>query len=158
MKHPNQLALQVKKKNLAGQIHRFSRMLSGLSEHRWAADGYPEVRSSHVQLLSNLDPAGTRNTVLAQRANITKQTMGRLVKELAQSGYVSIHPDKTDSRAQQVQLTGRGQAFLTYLATTLADLEHVFTQVVGTDKLSEFTDTLQTLLAFVEERRQQVGL
>lgn len=152
------LADQVQQKYIAGHVHRFSRTLSALSEHRWAADGYPEVRSGHVQLLSNLDPAGTRNTVLAQRANITKQTMGRLVKELAESGYVSIHPDKTDNRAQQVQLTDRGRAFLTYLATTLGDLERVFAQVVGADKLSEFTATLQTLLAFVDARRQQLGL
>lgn len=153
-----QLADQVQQKNIAGHIHRFSRILSGLSEHRWAADGYPEVRSGHVQLLSNLDPAGTRNTVLAQRAQITKQTMGRLVKELAESGYVSISPDKTDNRAQQVQLTERGRAFLTYLVTTLGDLERVFTQVVGADKLSDFTNTLQTLLTFLEARRQQLGL
>lgn len=152
------LADQVNQKNIAGHIHRFSRILSSLSEHRWAADGYPEVRSSHVQLLSNLDPSGTRHTVLAQRAHITKQTMGRLVKELAESGYVSIHTDKTDSRAQQVQLTDRGLAFLTYLATTLGDLERVLTQVVGADKLSEFTATLQALLAFVDARRQQLGL
>ncbi len=153
-----ELANQVQQKNIAGHVHRFSRILSSLSEHRWAADGYPEVRSGHVQLLTNLDPEGTRNTVLAQRAHITKQTMGRLVKELAKSGYVSINPDKTDNRALQVQLTDRGRAFLSYLATTLDDLERVFTQVLGEDKLSEFTATLQTMLAFVDKRHQQLGL
>ncbi|WP_020603890.1 MarR family winged helix-turn-helix transcriptional regulator [Spirosoma spitsbergense] len=153
-----QVANQVQQKNIAGHVHRFSRILIGLSEHRWAADGYPEVRSGHVQLLSNLDQEGTRSTVLAQRAQITKQTMGRLVKELAESGYVSINADRADNRAQQVQLTDRGRAFLTYLATTLGDLEGVFIQVVGVDKLSEFTATLQTLLAFVDARRQQLGL
>ncbi len=44
------------------------------------------LRSGHGQQLPNLDPAGTRATVLAQRANVTKQTMGRLVKELARTG------------------------------------------------------------------------
>ncbi len=50
------------------------------------------------------------------------QAMGRLVKELAKCGYVSIHPEQTDNRAQQVRLTDRGCGFLTYLATTPDDL------------------------------------
>ena len=149
---------QIQQKNIAGRIHRLSRMLSGLSEHRWATDGYPGVRSAHVQLLTNLDPDGTRNTVLAQRAQITKQTMGRLVKELGESGYVLVLPDKTDNRAQQVQLTDRGQAFLTYLAGTLVDLEQALGQVVGKEELADFTATLQKILVFTESRRQQLGL
>lgn len=152
------LTTAVQQKNLAGHIHRFSRVLGSLSEHRWAADGYPEVRSGHVQLLTNLDADGTRHTVLAQRANITKQTMGRVVKELANSGYVVVTPDQTDNRAQQVQLTDRGRAFLAYLATTLQDLERVFGQVVGEEKLVEFIATLHKLMAFTEARRQQVDL
>ena len=54
-------------RNLAGHLHRLSRTLSALSEHRWARDGYPDMRSAHVQLLRNLDETGTRGTVLAQR-------------------------------------------------------------------------------------------
>lgn len=150
------LSHQVQQKNIAGHLHRLSRTLNSLSEHRWASDGHPDVRSSHVQLLRNLDPQGTRSTVLAQRAQVTKQTMGRLVKELAGSGYVSVRPDPTDSRAQQVQLTDRGRDFLGYLATTLIDLEHAFARVLGEKRLADFMATLQELLAFVELRRQQL--
>ena len=150
------LTQQIAEKNLAGHIHHFSRLLAYLSEHRWAADGYPELRSSHVQLLRNLDPAGTRASVLAERAQVTKQTMGRLVKELFTSGYLAIQPDAADNRAQLVQLTQRGEAFLAYLATTLLDLERAFGNVLGTSRLAEFTACLQELTVFAEARRQTI--
>ena len=111
-----------------------------------------------MQLLRNVDPDGTRNTVLAQRAHITKQTMGRLVKELTHFGYVVVTPDPTDNRAQRVLLTARGTAFLTYLAATLADLTQAFTNLLGEDRLADFSQTLRDLLAFAETRQQQHGL
>jgi DNA-binding MarR family transcriptional regulator len=150
------LTQRITEKNLAGRVHHFARLLAQLSEHRWAADGYPELRSGHVQLLRNLDPGGTRATVLAQRANITKQTMGRLVKELAGAGYLALLPDAADNRAQLVQLTPRGMSFLKYLALTLVDLEQAFGRVLGASRLAEFNATLHELTAFLEARRQQL--
>lgn len=151
-----ELTRLISEKNLAGQLHHFSRLLAQLSEHRWATDGYPELRSGHVQLLRNLDPAGTRATVLAQRAQVTKQTMGRLVKELVRTGYLALVPDPADNRAQLVQLTPRGGAFLTYLATTLSDLEQAFGRVLGVSRLTEFRAALHELTAFAEARRHQL--
>ena len=152
----NDLTQQITEKNLAGHVHHFSRLLAQLSEHRWAADGYPELRSGHVQLLRNLDPAGTRATVLAHRAHVTKQTMGRLVQELVRTGYLAPVPDAADSRAQLVQLTPRGETFLAYLATTLVDLEQAFGRVLGMPRLMEFKSALHELTAFAEARRQQL--
>ena len=152
----NDLTQQITEKNLAGHVHHFSRLLAQLSEHRWAANGYPELRSGHVQLLRNLDPAGTRATVLAHRAHVTKQTMGRLVKELVRAGYLALVPDVVDSRAQLVQLTPRGETFLAYLATTLVDLEQAFGRVLGLPRLTEFKAALHELTSFVEARRQQL--
>ena len=80
--------------------------------------------------------------------------MGRLVKELAHFGYVSIIPDPTDSRAQRVLLTARGTAFLTYLAATLADLNRAFSDLLGESRLTDFSQTVQDLLTFAEARQQ----
>ena len=147
---------QIAQRNLAGHLHRLSRHLSTLSEHRWARDGYGDVRSGHVQLLRHLDPGGTRSSVLAQRAQVTKQTMGRLVKELAGSGYVAVAADPDDSRAGRVQLTARGTAFLQYLAGTLTDLERAFGQVLGPERLADYMATTQVLLTFTEKRLQEL--
>lgn len=143
-------------RNLAGHLHRLSRTLSTLSEHRWTRDGHPAMRSAHVQLLRNLDEAGTRSTVLAQRAQVTKQTMSRLVRELTAAGYVATAPDPHDSRAALVVLTPRGQDFLHYLAGTLVDLENAFKQVLGETGLAEFAAATRQLLAFAERRQQEL--
>jgi MarR family len=45
------------------------------------------------------DRPGTRLTVLAEAARITKQTAGALVDQLERSGYVVRRPDPTDARA-----------------------------------------------------------
>ena len=142
--------------HLAASVHRFARLLSSLSEHRWARDGYADMRSSHIHVLRHLDAEGTRHTVLAQRAQITKQTMGRLVAELAANGYVTMVPDPTDQRAQRVQLTRRGQDFKTYLASTVADLEQAFAYTVGEERLASFTATLHDLLLLLEKRQAEV--
>ena len=146
----------VEQKNIARQVHRFSRLLSQLSEHRWAQDGYPEIRNGHVQVLQHIDATGTRSSLLAQRAQVTKQTVGHLVGELNERGYITILPDDTDGRAQQIILTDRGKHFLVYLSSTLTDLEAVFTQVVGKADFHQFTLTFSSLLAFVEQRHQQI--
>lgn len=151
------LTEQIDLKNLPGHIHRLSRLLSNLSELRWQADGYSDIHSAHIQLLRHLDVEGTRSTVLAQRAQVTKQTMSRLVQELTRSGYVKTVPDPADSRAQQVKLTERGQAFLHYLVTALTDLERTLAQVLGEENLISFNQTLQALLTFADTRWQQLS-
>ncbi|GAB2607447.1 MarR family winged helix-turn-helix transcriptional regulator [Spirosoma areae] len=151
-----QASQQVEQKNISRQVHRFSRLLSQLSEHRWARDGYPEIRSGHVQVLQHVDPTGTRSSLLAQRAQVTKQTMGRLVGELSERGYVAVIPDQRDHRAQQIMLTDRGKHFLLYLSGTLTDLEMVFTEVVGETDFKQFKTIFSRLLAFVEQRHQQI--
>ena len=151
------LTNHIGQRNLGGHLHRLSRVLSVLSEHRWAREGYPDMRSAHVQLLRHLDPEGTRSTVLAQRAQVTKQTMSRLVQELTAHGYVALSPDPADSRAARVQLTARGQAFLQYLAGALVDLEQAFGKVLGPARLADFTAATQELLAFAEKRQQELG-
>lgn len=153
---PTPLAHLIAERNLAGHLHRLSRLLGALSEHRWARDGYADVRSAHVQLLRNLEPAGTSPTTLAQRAQVTKQTMGRLVKELVASGYVAGAPDPADGRAVRVVLTARGQAFLAYLAGALSDLERAFAGVLGPARLAEFAAATQQLLAFAEKRQAEL--
>jgi DNA-binding MarR family transcriptional regulator len=46
--------------------------------------------------------AGTTVSVLAERAQITKQSMAGLVRHLEQHGYVERRPDPRDRRAKLV--------------------------------------------------------
>ncbi|HET6379937.1 MAG TPA: MarR family transcriptional regulator [candidate division Zixibacteria bacterium] len=67
-----------------------------------AQAGHGAIRHKHGAVFANLDPEGTRPSVLAQRAGITKASLGELVDELERLGYVQRRADPTDRRAKLV--------------------------------------------------------
>src|SRR3712207_8087895 len=82
-----------------------------LTEHihrRLAEHGHPEVRPAHGAVFPFLDDAGTRVSVLAERAQVTKQSMAELVIHLERHGYVERIPDPTDRRAKLGRAAARG--------------------------------------------------
>jgi DNA-binding MarR family transcriptional regulator len=68
---------------------------SELLHQRFAERGHPEIRPPHDNVMQFLDDDGTRVSVLAQRAQITKQSMAELVAHLERLGYVERVPDRT---------------------------------------------------------------
>lgn len=74
--------------------------------------GFDDVTIAQSRLMMGLDPGGTRLTVLAERAQIAKQTATALVDRLERAGYVERVPDPSDGRARLVRLTARAQEFL----------------------------------------------
>ena len=71
--------------------------------------GHPQVRYAHGNVFQFLDDAGTRVSVLAERAQMTKQSMAELVRHLEAHGYVDRVPDPKDRRAKLVRATARGR-------------------------------------------------
>ena len=86
---------------------------------RLEASGFPDSPPSFHPIFENLDPEGTRLTVLAARAGLTHQSVGEVVAELERRGYVERIPDPTDRRARLVDLTDRGRALVR------AAIEHI---------------------------------
>ena len=72
--------------------------------------GFGDFRSSHAAPFMVLDGQGTRASVLAARAHMTKQAMGELIAYLVECGYLETVPDPTDGRARLVRATPRGWA------------------------------------------------
>jgi DNA-binding MarR family transcriptional regulator len=72
--------------------------------------GYGALRPAHMSILQHVDhpPAGTRITELAERAQMTKQSMGQVVVDMESLGYVELVPDPSDRRAKIVRLTEAG--------------------------------------------------
>ncbi|MFN8589986.1 MAG: MarR family winged helix-turn-helix transcriptional regulator [Thermomicrobiales bacterium] len=78
--------------------------------HAFAEAGFPELRPAHMSILQHIDhpPRGTRITDLAERAQMTKQSMGQLVSDMEALGLVERIPDPLDRRARIIRLTDRG--------------------------------------------------
>jgi DNA-binding MarR family transcriptional regulator len=88
-------------------------------------NGFPEIRMAHLHLPRNLDLDGTRLTVLAKRAEMSKQAMAELVDDGERMRLVARRPDPADRRAKIVVFTPRGRRLIAVVqgAVTRAEAE-----------------------------------
>src|SRR5438445_13818246 len=75
-------------------------------------DGYRQrgekgLRPKHGAVIANIDRHGTRPSVLAERAGMTRPAMGELIDELEALGYVKRVPDPEDRRAKLIKPTAK---------------------------------------------------
>lgn len=70
--------------------------------------GFPDLRSAHAPIFMGIAPGGSRVSELAERARMTRQAAGELIRYLAAQGYVTVARDPDDGRAKRVELTSRG--------------------------------------------------
>ena len=74
-------------------------------------------------MFGNIDPEGSRLTELAERARMTKQSVGEVTTDLEQRGYVERVPDPADGRAKIIRLTDRGHEAQTLGFELIAEIE-----------------------------------
>jgi DNA-binding MarR family transcriptional regulator len=105
-------------------------------------DGFPDIRMAHLHLPRNLDLGGTRLTVLAKRAEMSKQAMAELVDDGEKMRLGARRPDPTDRRAKMVVFTPRGRRLIDVVqrAVTLAETE--MRARLGDKSTAQLIDTL----------------
>jgi DNA-binding MarR family transcriptional regulator len=110
------------------------------------AAGFPDIRPAHGKVFENLDVGGTTVTVLAERAQMTKQAMGELVIDLEGRGYLQRVRDPQDRRAKLVVLTPRGEEAVRRAVTVLGDLHLRAERLVGGAHLRAAREVLDRLV------------
>jgi DNA-binding MarR family transcriptional regulator len=98
---------------------------------RLRAGGFEDTTAAHHPLFENIDPGGTRLTVLAARAGMTHQSMGELVGALEQRGYVERRADPSDGRVRLVVLTEKGRDAARLAVKEIAAIEAAWLERVG---------------------------
>ena len=131
--------------NLGVLLREPFRIGSERLHERFAERGHGAVRAPHGNVLQFLDPAGTRVSVLAQRAQITKQSMAELVAHLERHGYVERIPDPEDRRAKLVRATARGEEVYAIAREFVVELEQRWTERLGRQKMRQLRALLQEL-------------
>jgi len=109
--------------------------------------GYQGLGVAHTALLPHLDLNGTRITVLADRAGMTKQGMGQLVADLERQGLVTRKPDPVDGRATLVQFTDAGWNYLRDAHEVKKELEAEYAEFLGVPGLAELRSLLTALIS-----------
>jgi DNA-binding MarR family transcriptional regulator len=119
-----------------------------LHEH-FAERGHPDVRPPHGNVFQFLDDGGTRVSVLAERAQVTKQSMAELVAHLERHGYVERTPDPGDRRAKLVRATPRGAKLYALAREFAAETEAEWERRLGKAKLRQLRGLLEELNAVI---------
>ena len=92
-----------------------------------ARAGFEDIRPAHTAVFQHIQADGSRLTDLADRAQITKQSMGYLVDYLEQQGYLERRPDPDDRRVTLIGLTDRGWDQVRAALTIIATIEQQWT-------------------------------
>ena len=118
-----------------------------------AERGHPEIRYPHGNVFQYLDDAGTRVSVLAERAQMTKQAMAQLVAHLEDHGYVERVPDPSDGRAKLVQTTARGRAVFAIVREYVAEVDARLSERLGPAKLTRLRASSRSSIGRFSPRR-----
>ena len=134
-------------RNLGLLLREPFRLGSSVLHRRLAERGHPDVRAPHGNVFQYLDDAGTRVIDLAERAQMTKQSMAQLVHHLEAHGYVERVPDPRDGRAKLVRTTARGREVFAVVREFVAEVDARLEARLGAAKVQRLRDLLQELNA-----------
>jgi DNA-binding MarR family transcriptional regulator len=140
---PANITLQ--RRTLGGLLRHIEEVTRAHVYARMAETGFPDIRPAHSALLRNLAEGGSTVSELAERAQMTKQSMGYLADRLAAAGYVNLAPDPTDRRAKQVRLTEKGRMASETMIRLSAETERRFAKLIGQTEMTRLRRALEQL-------------
>ena len=131
--------------NLAILLREPFRTMTEELMRRLAERGHPHVRFPHGSVFQFLDDEGSRVSLLAERAHVSKQAMAQLVAHLEEHGYVERVPDPGDRRAKLVRATARGREVFAIARELTAEVDARLDERLGQAKLRELRTLLKEL-------------
>ena len=138
---------ELRRQYIGRLLQRAYRASSEKAGVKLRARGHTGLSLANTVALTQLDLEGTRINVLAERAGMTKQSMGQLVAELESLGYVTRSPDPTDGRATLIQFTEDGWRFLLDAAEVKREIEAEYASALGSEGLESLRVMLEKLVA-----------
>lgn len=135
--------------HIARLLLRAVRAVQSTYIERLQQRGHPGLRTGHIPVFAGLDPeddGGTRITDLANRAGMTRQMMGRLVRELEALGYLATATHPEDQRAVVVTMTERGNAIRAEAAAVITELEADYAVLLDDPDLVSLKGALQNII------------
>src|SRR3712207_5436193 len=118
---------------------------------RLAEAGYPEVRPVHGCVFGTIGDGGDRLTALADRARMTKQSVGEVVSELEQLGYVERVPDPSDGRAKIITLTERGRGAYELGYAMFDEIQERWEKRYGAERVRDALAMLREVVADADQ-------
>lgn len=107
----------------------------------------PDQRPSHGNVMEQLDlEDGLRLTDLAERAGMAPQSIGELVDQLEELGYVERRPDPDDRRAKRIYRTAKGKKVSETAVAAAFETEEDLKDLFGEERLAELRRQLMRII------------
>jgi DNA-binding MarR family transcriptional regulator len=131
--------------NLAVLLRETLVAINDLVLARLAERGHGAVRPAHAAVFQYLDDTGTTVSLLAERAQMTKQAMAELVAHLEAHDYVVRVPDPTDRRAKLVVPTERGLDVIAVAQAAAPGVEAQLKDLIGAERWRALHEDLEAI-------------
>jgi DNA-binding MarR family transcriptional regulator len=112
-----------------------------------ARAGFDDIRAAHITLFRWPGPDGRRPTEIAADAQISKQRVNDLLRDLEATGYLERHPDPTDDRGRIIRLTERGWRLWETGLAHHRELEDEWAAAVGPERWRQVRAALADISA-----------
>ena len=104
--------------------------------------GHTLLRPSHATVFANLRDGAVRVTELAERAHVTQQAMGKMLKEMERIGYIVRDIDGSDRRAKKIRPTQRGLDLMRDSMEVVDQVRQHYADTVGEKALEDLETCL----------------
>jgi DNA-binding MarR family transcriptional regulator len=121
-----------------------------LNNEAAARAGFDDVNPAHVSLFRYPGLDGYRLSEIAQRMQITKQSVHELIGHLERQGYLVREPDPTNRRARLVRLTSKGHRLQEVIRLQALDAERRIAAILGGRRFTQFKEALAVLVDAID--------
>lgn len=108
---------------------------------------YGDIRPTHGCVFRFVQGEGLRLTDIAERAKLTKQSVGEIVDDLVERGYAKRIPAPDDRRAKLICLTERGEAAQAHGRKLFAKVEKRWAERYGAERIAALRELLEEIAA-----------
>ncbi len=139
---------------LIAVVDRVNRALQADMVRQAHDRGYPEVKQAHNAVFSTLGGGGARASEMAERAGITRQSMGEIIRDMVDLGILEMRTDPADRRAKLITYTPAGIELTTGGYQHILDQEKRFAEELGSKNYELVRTGLERIVALVTARDQ----
>lgn len=139
---------------LIAVVDRVNRALQADMVRQAHARGHPEVKQAHNAVFSTLGGGGARASEMAERAGITRQSMGEIIRDLVDLGILEMQTDPADRRAKLVTYTTAGIELTTDGRQHILEQEERFGEELGSENYELVRTGLERIAALLTARDQ----
>ena len=109
------------------------------------AAGFDDLNPAHVGLWRYPGVEGLRPSQLADRVEITKQSVNDLLRHLEEHGYLERMPDPADGRARVIRLTSKGRRLSETIYAEAGAAQRRIAEILGPRRFAQLQSSLELL-------------